>query len=494
MIGSYHVVSLKHITCIVASVLTCVASGCTSPIRRTEPLAEARISAEAARADLDFLYRSLQSAHYNLYVHRPKSQYDAYFRQIRSRLSEPKSRLDLVRELQPFVAFGKIGHARIEFPVSEYVGAAQEGGTVLPFDIRVDGDRVFVTHSYLQDSRIRPGVELLTFDEQPVQEIVEEISRFVSGERPYMVQAQLERFFPRWLWLARGDIGQLRVSGRTADDERFVETISGLPIAQVEPVKSEWTEALSTREVRLIDERTAYLRPGPFYNIGGGDPMNLDEFRHFIDEAFQKILTANPQTLIIDVRDNPGGDNSFSDLMVTWFANGPFCFSDDFSIKASAEIRELYQKLSAESADEKDIVAQMYHAMKDKKNGEIVRFELPRVSPRQDRFRGQVFLLVNRHSYSNAASLAGMVQDYGFAKIIGEETADLPTSYASSAQFTLPNSGLVVTYPKGYFVRPNGDKSLRGVVPDFPIAQAVVNEGPDAVLRAALEAIDDHRP
>ncbi len=460
---------------VVVALLGCLAFGCaSSTVKNGDP----------ARADLDSLYRSLQSAHYDLFAHRSKPEYDALFRELSSRLPAAASRLDLIRAFQPFVAYGNIGHARLEFPIVEYVQAAGEGGTVLPFDIRVAGDRVFVTHSYLQNSRIQPGVELLAFDDEPIGKVVERVSRYVSGERPYMVHAQLERFFPRWLWLDQGSIGELRVSARRGE-ESFVETIHGMPIGEVEPLKSEWTEALSGREVRFLDASTAYLRPGPFYNVDGGDSMDPASFRQFIDDAFRKILDAKPATLIIDVRDNPGGDNSFSDLMVAWFADRPFRFSDDFSIKASSEIRQQFEKQIAASTDEDGIVEQMYRAVKDRKDGEIVPIELPRVSPRPERFEGDVFLLVNRHSYSNAASLAGMLQDYGFAKIIGEETADLPTSYASSAQFTLPNSGIVVTYPKGYFVRPNGDESVRGAIPDFEIPAAVFLEGHDAVLRAA---------
>lgn len=36
------------------------------------------------------------------------------------------------------------------------------------------------------------------------------------------------------------------------------------------------------------------------------------------------------------LRDNPGGDNSFSDRMVAWFASRPFRFSDEFSIRTRA--------------------------------------------------------------------------------------------------------------------------------------------------------------
>ena len=482
---------------VIVTLTSCLAFRCASsmvkksgpvaePVTAAKPVAiDGRLSAEAAREDLDSLYRSLRSAHYDLFVYRSKPEYDALFRELSSRLPATMSRLDLIREFQPFVAYGNIGHARLEFPIMEYVQAAGEGGTVLPFDIRVAGGRVFVTHSYLQNSRIQPGVELLAFDGQPIGDVVEQVSRYVSGERPYMVHAQLERFFPRWLWLERGNIGELRVSARRCD-EPFVETIRGMPIGEVEPLKSDWTEALSGREVRILDASTAYLRPGPFYNIEGGDSMDPTSFRQFIDDAFRQILDAKATTLIIDVRDNPGGDNSFSDPMVAWLASRPFRFSDDFSIKASSEIRRQFEKQIAASPDEDGIVEQMYRAVKESKAGEIVTIELPEVSPRSERFEGRVFLLVNRHSYSNAASLAGMMQDYGFAKIIGEETADLPTSYASSAQFTLPNSGIAVTYPKGYFVRPSGDRSVRGVMPDFVIPSAVFLESHDAVLRAAL--------
>jgi len=450
---------------------------------------ELRLDEGQVRDELEFLYRSLQSAHYDLYAYRSKFEYDAAYQALSSRLSGPMSRLDLVREFQPFVAFGRIGHARIDFPVPEYIQAIGAGGTILPFDIRIENDRVFVTHAYGEDSRIVPGVELLSIDGTPIPDVVEHISRFVSGERPYMVNAQLETFFPRWYWVAHGNVDEIQVSARTADGESFVETIRGLLIAEVESRKSEWTEVLNSRELRFIDERTAYLRPGPFYNIDGGDSMDVAPFQAFINEAFDQISKKKSQTLLIDLRDNPGGDNSFSDLMVAWFATRPFRFSDDFNIKASAEIRQQLAKRSAEVPDKSSIVVQMYDLIADRPDGDIVPVELPKAMPREKRFEGEVFVLVSRHSYSNAASVAGMVQDYGFATIIGEETADLPTSYASSAQFTLPRSGIVVTYPKGYFVRPSGDTAVRGVIPDHSIAPDVWLQGPDAVLREALNLI-----
>lgn len=485
---------MNHLWRLTGGVVLLLSSACaTSRTGAPESVAgpvvadDSTLSAAAVRQDLDALYGSLKSAHYDLFVYRNEEEYDAAFRKVRATLNGPRSRLALVRAFQPLVAFGRIGHARIDFPVPDYVQAAGEGQTILPFDIRVLDGRVFVAHSYLPSSRLTAGVELLSLGGRPVRGVVEETARYVSGERPYMVHAQLERFFPRWYWLDHPRVSALRIEARDARGSAFEETIDGLPIGAVEPLKSEWTEALNSREVRILDADTAYLRPGPFYDVDGADSMDTENFARFIDDAFGQIQGAKVRRLIVDLRDNPGGDNSFSDLLVARFASRPFRFSNDFSIKASPEIRAQFERAGAQGG--RGILGQMSQAIAARRDGEIVHIELPWIEPRLDRFDGRVFVLINRHSYSNAASLAGLLQDYGFATLLGEETADLPTSYASSAQFTLPNSALVVTFPKGYFVRPSGDVSLRGVVPDVVIDPSTFLAGHDAVLAEALAHI-----
>ena len=54
--------------------------------------------------------------------------------------------------------------------------------------------------------------------------------------------------------------------------------------------------------------------------------------------------------------------------------------------------------------------------------------ELPSIEPiDENAFEGRVWLLVDKHSYSNAAVVAALMQDLDIATIMGEETADLPT-------------------------------------------------------------------
>ena len=118
-------------------------------------------------------------------------------------------------------------------------------------------------------------------------------------------------------------------------------------------------------------------------------------------------------------------------------------------------------------------------------------FPIPLVSPRKEGgFKGQVYLLINRHSYSNTVLVAAIAQDYGFGKILGEETADLASTYGGALEkFTLPLTGIEVSFPKARILRPNGDPQARGVVPDIAIATPLAAKLTDTVLEQALALV-----
>jgi C-terminal processing protease CtpA/Prc len=134
--------------------------------------------------------------------------------------------------------------------------------------------------------------------------------------------------------------------------------------------------------------------------------------------------------------------------------------------------------------------AQLAAAYAARKPGDVFSYEIPVAQPRTDeRFTGQCFLLVNRYSYSNAVNVAALMQDYGFAKVLGEETSDLATSYGAMEQFTLSRTGIDIGYPKAFIIRPSGNVAARGVVPDLSIRTPLVESGKDEVLEHALALV-----
>jgi C-terminal processing protease CtpA/Prc len=310
-----------------------------------------------------------------------------------------------------------------------------------------------------------------------------------------MARALMERDFPVLLWLEAGPAESFVVTFRNAAGLKRNRVVMARTAAQTraaaEARPPPFKLSRGDRIARMLGRQVAYLRPGPFYNSepGATDPYDNAAFGRFIESAFQGFLDVGADRLVIDLRDNPGGDSSFSDLMVRWFANRPFTFTSAFRIRVSAEaIASNDRRLVAEPASGESVSRKFAVAYARARPGDIITFDVPLCEPKPEpRFKGRVYVLVNRRSYSNAVAVAALVQDYGFGKILGEETSDVATTYGAMETFTLPRTGLEVGFPKAFIVRPSGDLAPRGVVPDVAIETPVVEGLDDPVLTRALQ-------
>lgn len=464
-----------------------------------EPAPSAETAADVVRADFATLYRTLREAHFDLYAHRAKADYDRAYRTMAASIRGPMTPVAVATLFQKFVAYGRIGHARIDAPIVAFVAHVQNGGTLLPLFVRVDGDKVLLTEPAEASGTLHAGVEITAIDGVPVHAVLDRLSAYVSAERPYMAYAQMEESFPALLWLDRGAVASVAVTATIAGQSVTVP-VPAVTLEQRKALDAKYPNPglatdFSARDYRTLERGIAYLRPGPFFNgepgaDGASHSYQAAAFLTFIDDSFRKLLADGANDLIIDLRDNPGGDNSFSDPMVAWFATRPFRFASSFMLKASAATKADYARLRATNAPIDPDFARQMEAETHQPNGTRYRYELPLVQPRPaPRYQGRVWILVNRHSYSNAASVAALVQDYGFGKVIGEETADVASNYASVQSFTLRGTRLSVTYPKSHFVRPNGKDDVSGVRPDFPIGRPPVASADDVVLSQALAIV-----
>ena len=82
-------------------------------------------------------------------------------------------------------------------------------------------------------------------------------------------------------------------------------------------------------------------------------------------------------------------------------------------------------------------------------------------------WKSGVYVLTDKVTFSAGASNASQFRQILNAKIIGEPTGSNPTGYQDMGQFTLPNSGMIVTYSKRLFRFQ--DKITQGVQPDVLI-------------------------
>lgn len=448
---------------------------------------------EEIQSDFEFLYQTLRAAHYNIDANRSRASYDALYQRVLDSINSRMQRDEIAIAFQRFVAYGNVAHASIEPPLSSWEAFRAAGGLAFPLYFRVMDERVFID-DFSGDLPVKVGDEVLAVDGVPVLRWLQPIRSHLSADNDYLAYALMEGRLPLLVWLELGEIKRFGLTLNRGDGhaiEVVVPALSRDAMAAVSDQRPEyfaldWNE----RAARMLDTDIAYLRPGLFYDNRpqAERPWDPAAFNAFVDESMRSFMRNGANKLLLDLRNNPGGNNDFSDHLLAWFADRPFRFSNDFQIRVSAAaIASNRARLQAQSRSEdttSELLAKLYE---NSSPGELADFPVPWVQPRSgQRFGGEVYILVNRHSYSNAVSVAAIAQDFGFATIIGERTADLANTYGAMEHFTLPHTGIRVGFPKARILRPSGDLNAIQVMPDVSIATplAVTN---DVVLQRAVE-------
>ncbi len=473
---------LKSLT-LFATLMTALAA----PIAAQAPTPDTVYEADVVRADFDRLYAGLRAAHFDLFAVTPQAVFDQRHAEMRAGFDRPMTRLDIRREFQEFTALARHAHARIDFPMEAYGAFRAAGGRVLPLTISIREGRVFVETRAAGLEGLAQGDEILAFNGQPNTVWIPALTRHLSAETPRFAHTLLEAYLRGLVWLEWPEMTEVSLDVRHADGS--VETLtlpflSGDALAPAE--EGEQPFSLDGREARMIGSNIAYLRPGPFYNTEpDGNVWDPAAFTAFVDNSFNDFRAAGAEALILDLRDNPGGDNSFSDRVMAWIANRPFRFASRFTVRVSEETTAANQaRLDTLPDGEGGMSATYAELYAAHAPGETVEIDLPYAEPRPEgeRFEGPVYVLINRYSFSNAVTMAAQIQDYGFGVVTGETTADMATTYGAMEQFTLPHTGIIVSYPKAHIVRINGTLESHPVTPDLALDFPVLRGSEDVVL------------
>ncbi|PWN70570.1 peptidase S41 [Chryseobacterium phosphatilyticum] len=431
-----------------------------------------RFSKKTVEQDFDFLYHSLQDTHYNLYAYQDKQAYDRLFYSLKSGIKDSMSFIETVSLYQNLTSFSNTGHCEIDFPAGSYIQYAQEGGTLFPLELAFENNRTFIRKNFSSNNKAAIGDQLLSIDKVPVRDLIKKVYPLISAERSYFKNAKIEFWsFPRLWFQHYGKKNFWDLEIKNNKNQIFITRLNSISVMEYEEKRN--GEILNPQKILKFYGKTAYLKPG---FLSSADPDGLYLFKKYIDSTFDKIRNNQTRNLIIDLRNNPGGDNDYSDYLISYFASKPFKWYSRFSIKTSAILKDYTKKSN-------DTLSSFAQTILKGKDGDIIPVDLPAQQPMEQskRFKGKIYILINRQTYSMAAVSAALIQDYKFGTIVGEETGDTPTLYASQFSFQLPETKINVKVPKGYIIRPDGDEHLKGVVPDIAITDHLLDDHDEIV-------------
>jgi len=159
---------------------------------------------------------------------------------------------------------------------------------------------------------------------------------------------------------------------------------------------------------------------------------------------------AGIKTLLIDIRQNTGGDD------VMWKEGLLRYIADQAYRNGSSYIK----KVLAGRASSTERVGDIVH-------GQVDTWVQPEPD-HPEHFGGKVYVLVGRLTYSSAVLFSNVVQDFGFASLVGETGyARTRQSGGTNLEHILPNSRLEITLPRFILDRPSGKRAPALIRPDI---------------------------
>jgi hypothetical protein len=367
-------------------------------------------SVEAWMQDIEFYKSELEKNHIDLYNTISKAVFEEEINLIKTNVTS-KSDTEIIIDLMRLTRKIGDGHTSISLRGLET--------HIFPIEVfYVDGNWRVIKVSEEHKSLL--GKKLVQIDDQSISTVVKEVSQVAQ-----YVENQHSEIFRTGDYMMIADL--LHGLGLTKDilsaEFSFVDdngNESKTKISAINKEKYYSDTAFSFYEVNTpalaeaIDKQHDFLWFCPIKNskaiyIKFESYPSFEEMEKFGESVLRYINQNQIEQVVIDLRNNGGGD-FFVGTFLAYYLN------------------------LADSID----------------------------------WKSGVYTLTDRVTFSAATSNAAQFRQMINAKIVGEQSGSNPTGYQDMGQFTLPNSGMFVTYSKRLFRFQ--ERVTQGVQPDVLIS------------------------
>lgn len=454
-------------------------------------------SAEQTQSDFKFLRRMLEEAHPGIYWYTPKDSLNRAFEQVFQQLNRPLTEKELFYLWAPLITKINCGHTYLIH--SQQFDAQKDDTFWLPFQSQIIENQLFIKAlgKNCSDTTLVRGTEILQVNDLPMTRIIEVARQNCQADgynqtfKDYFLaffrlEETLNDYFgikAPYRLLVKSPLGDVRES--TVFSKHISQPNVPQPTLSKQELQNREREALEKlRSFKLLPQA-----PETLLMICNG--FRYDDFKTFDQLVFQTARIKNIKNLIIDLRNNPGGDTSAGDDILRYLLTQP---TYNF-LTFDSPVNQLFFAKQVAPAP-KDHVFNPKQ-LKKLPNGHYRRIvdgaELIMPHPTLH-FSGQIYVLISGFTFSAAAILASLLKAHTNAIFIGQETGggEAGCSGGLTSKVILPHTQLVVNFPHFRMETNTQAPNIgHGVMPHYPIqitAQDIAS-GRDLELEKVVEFI-----
>ena len=470
-------------------VVVTVASGCggSQEVRTAPRPADSTLAPAALKQDLDALRKTIETVHPAFADSTARTDsFRHAVRSLQADLDRPMTPCTFHRRVAPLVTSLDDGHTGLGF--GHCFESFTETKRAFPFDVALTDSTAVVLRSYQDEAPISPGMRIVAVEGTPISTLHDQFLQRVSGARPAFRRQKFEGQSDRlkfYLWHVSGIAAPFDLTVRGESGERPV-TVDGVPADTIRARRTD--DDPPPYAYRSLDDQAGLLTVRSF-----GAPES--DFDDFLDTTFDQIRRADTEHLLIDVRDNPGGQSGRAEELLRYLASSSFALTDTVAVRASEPFKSHMKQIRIPAVVRwlpvQYLVAEG-RAIWGAREGTVVSWPGERVSPydADERFDGRVSVLVNAGTFSTATLFAAAVKELEIGTLVGRETGGpAGVAFGEKMPTQLPNSGLwlwVSTMRFQFEEKPPGWPA-HGVRPDHRVARDLPARvrGTDPILECA---------
>ena len=405
------------------------------------------ISTKKAVADINFMIKTIAEIHYNPYFKIEKEQFNVNKEELLNEFDKDSI------SLKKFVSTGmKLaaqmsgGHTSMDWQ-NESLFPELMSYNFIPFTGKLSKDNQYliVTRSATQD--IKKGRLIKSINGVKVADLYKECMSYIGGIESFK-NVSCEKVFPLYLFFT--DMISAPYAIELANTEKVLE-IAGLDVSTLNAFISQ-DQQKENYIFEIVEDNIGLIS----YN----SCTDYEGFKIFLERTFNKIKDQNINKLIIDIRENSGGDSRLNDLLLSYITTMPYRQSSGRYWKVSNQAKLAYKN---NPVYEKNFGKEFLKLYDESENLSIIEsFDDALIQPikPENYFTGKTCFLIGPNTFSSANFLADAIKTYNLSTLIGLATGELTNDFGELIDFTLPNSGNYIYVSSTYDIGANGDPGV----------------------------------
>ncbi len=341
-----------------------------------------------------------------------------------------------------------------------------------PFRMKYDNGKILIAKA-INEASAYSGSEVLKINNKALEEFFAPVFNMISGEKNIF---KWSRFISSQdKYLAVKNIFNTEDAVLTLKDNNgnIIDVhIKPVDIAAYAKIPIEKQKVLSNNFEFLNDGKTALFHYNSF--------VLSDKEKALVDSLFKLMNVNKTKNLIIDLRDNGGGNSGMGDYIISYLTSKPYCMFGRMDVKLSKEIL-------AAGADKEYTGLE---GLTITHNSELTEPE-----EREHKFAGKTIVLASNNTFSSAADFTAVIKDFFIGTIIGSETGGMRQCFGDVFSFETPNSKISfgVSYKVFYAPVPKPGDEYHGTIPDIEISDELLKDytkSNDPILDFTLDYLE----